>query len=209
MPQVNIAPTKSNLIKLKERLQTAREGYELLEQKREILVIELMRLVEEVRILEKALQSRIDQAYSALRRLLLKAGRQAAAENAQGAECQYAMREERRLVAGISLPRLEVRAPEAKLAYSFGNSFAECDDVMLEFTQLAGLAAQMASLKSCVWRLAREVKKTQRRVNALEKMVIPNTLQARGYIEGVLEERDREAIFVQKVLKSRRLTGGE
>ena len=37
MAREQIAPTKSNLIKVKERLAIALEGYDLLEQKREIL----------------------------------------------------------------------------------------------------------------------------------------------------------------------------
>ena len=58
-----IAPTKSNLIRVKERLNTALEGYDLLEQKREILVMELMRQVEQVKILERDLDARIATAY--------------------------------------------------------------------------------------------------------------------------------------------------
>ena len=52
MPREPLAPTKSNLIRIKERLETAEEGYDLLEQKREILVMELMRKVEQVKIME-------------------------------------------------------------------------------------------------------------------------------------------------------------
>jgi V/A-type H+-transporting ATPase subunit D len=54
-----------------------------------------------------------------------------------------------------------------------------------------------------VWRLAIEVKKTQRRCNALEKMVIPETKATKTYIEEVLEERERENVFVLKILKAK------
>ncbi|MEN6477206.1 MAG: V-type ATP synthase subunit D, partial [Rectinema sp.] len=49
----------------------------------------------------------------------------------------------------------------------------------------------------------REVKKTQRRVNALDKMVIPRSREVKRYIESSLEERDRESLFAVKMLKSR------
>jgi V/A-type H+-transporting ATPase subunit D len=54
-----------------------------------------------------------------------------------------------------------------------------------------------------VWRRAREVSKTQRRVNSLEKMVIPDTSETIAYITSVLEERERELFFIQKRMKSR------
>ena len=53
MARLNIAPTKSNLLSIKEQLSVSTEGYDLLEQKREILVMELMRLVEKIKLLEK------------------------------------------------------------------------------------------------------------------------------------------------------------
>ena len=53
---INIAPTKSNLLITKEQLAVSTNGYELLEEKREILVRELMRLVEQVKMLEDEIQ---------------------------------------------------------------------------------------------------------------------------------------------------------
>ena len=53
MAREQIAPTKSNLLRVKERLATAMEGYDLLEQKREILVMELMQKVEQVKLLKR------------------------------------------------------------------------------------------------------------------------------------------------------------
>jgi len=58
MAREQVAPTKSNLIRVKERLATAEEGYDLLEQKREILVMELMQQVEQVKLLERDMDAR-------------------------------------------------------------------------------------------------------------------------------------------------------
>ena len=60
MARYDVPPTKSNLFAVREQLSIAREGFELLEQKREILVMELMRLVEEVKLLERDLDKRVD-----------------------------------------------------------------------------------------------------------------------------------------------------
>lgn len=209
MPVQNIAPTKSNLIREKERLNLALEGYDLLERKREILVMELMKRVDEVRILERAIEKRTSTAYPAMRRMLIAVGRERAAKLAEGKEIDFQAVERKVSVAGIVAPTLEAEVPPRRLGYSFVNSFADCDETMLEFTELLKLIAEMAGMRSIVWRLAKELKKTQRRVNALEKMVIPESRERKHFIEAALEEREREFLFTGKLLKARKLGKGE
>lgn len=203
MPVPTIAPTKSNLIREKERLVLALEGYELLERKREILVMELMRRVDEVKILEREIDKRVGSAYPVLRRMLLSVGRENAGQLAAGAATDFSVETRRIQVAGLSAPSLVAKVPERKLRSSFLNSFAASDETVLEFTELLKLVAQMAGLRSVVWRLAKEVRKTQRRVNALEKMVIPESKARKAFIEASLEERERESVFTVKLLKAR------
>jgi V/A-type H+-transporting ATPase subunit D len=198
-----IAPTKSNLLRVKERLVTAEEGYDLLEQKREILVMELMQKVEQVKLLERDLDARVSTAYPALKRMLIVVGRERAARLSQNIRYRFELREKRILVAGMNLPSLEVRLPNAELKYSPANSFAECDETVLEFFELLKILTELAAVRTITWRLAREVRKTQRRVNALEKMVIPTARDTRLYIESALEERDRDAFFTSKLLKKK------
>jgi V/A-type H+/Na+-transporting ATPase subunit D len=204
MPAHNVAPTKSNLLREKERLALAEEGYELLERKREILMLELMKRVDEARQLEREMRRRADTAYPVLRRMLLKAGRDNARELAAGVKADFVAREKRVQVAGITMPALEAVAPERRLQSSFMNSFADADQTAAEFSSMLELVAAMAGLRAVVWRLAKEVRKTQRRVNALEKMVIPESKEIRTFIEASLEEREREAVFSTKRLKARK-----
>ena len=63
MAKLNVAPTKSNLLSMKEQLSVSQDGYDLLEQKREILVMELMHMVEKVKLLEKNIEDEIAKAY--------------------------------------------------------------------------------------------------------------------------------------------------
>jgi V/A-type H+-transporting ATPase subunit D len=195
------APTKSNLLRVKERLAIAEEGFDLLNQKREILVMELMRTVERVKLLERSLDARMSTAYPALKRMLVVVGRARAELLSRGISYRYELREKREMIAGMDLPSLEVRLPEPELKYSPANSFAECDETMLEFFELLKILTETAAVRTVAWRLAREVRKTQRRVNALEKIVIPTSRETKAYIEASLEERDRESFFSNKLLK--------
>ena len=201
MPREQIAPTKSNLFRVKERLNTALEGYDLLEQKREILVMELMQKVEQVKILEKEMDARIATAYPCLKRMLLAVGRERADKLSANIRYKYELTEKRVLTAGMHLLSLEIMFPKAELKYSPANSFAECDETVLEFFEFLKILTELAAVRTVAWRLAREVRKTQRRVNALEKMVIPAARETKSYIESVLEERERDAFFTNKLLK--------
>ena len=74
MAKLNVAPTKSNLLAIKEQLAISTEGYDLLEQKREILVMELMKVVERVRLLEADIDKCIAKAYPSLKNMLMNVG---------------------------------------------------------------------------------------------------------------------------------------
>jgi V/A-type H+/Na+-transporting ATPase subunit D len=60
---------------------------------------------------------------------------------------------------------------------------------------------RLAETTVTVWRLAMEVHKTQRRVNALEDIIIPRYGTTIRYIEGALEEEEREEIVYAKKVK--------
>lgn len=203
MARLPIAPTKSNLLAIKEQLAIARDGYELLEQKREILVMELMQMVERVKLLESDIEKQIARAYPSLKRMFMAVGRDRVEHVAKTVRYNYVMNEKRIVLAGMHFSSISVEIPKHRLAWSYLNSFADCDRVMIDFFDLLRLLTEMASIRTIVWRLAREVKKTQRRVNALDKQVIPQTRDTKVYIESVLEERERENVFVLKALKSR------
>jgi V/A-type H+/Na+-transporting ATPase subunit D len=205
MARFDIPPTKSSLFSVKEQLSIAKEGFELLEQKREILVMELMRMVEEVKLLERDMDKRVASAYGSLKQMVLRVGRETAREVSTGITFDYTVREKSGKLMGIPLPAIDLDMPRMELKYSFMSTHSSCDGTMIEFFEMLKLIARMAEIRTMVWRLAKEVRKTQRRVNALEKIVIPDVEETKKFIEGVLEEREREVFFVQKILKARLL----
>ena len=193
MARLNIAPTKSNLLAMKEQLSISQNGYELLEQKREILVQELMRMVDKVKILERDIEKATQVAYPAFKRMLMADGSDQVKRIAHSVHYDFQM----------DFDTLDVKLPERRIFYSMIGTYANTDKVIIDFFNLLALLTQMASIRTIVWRLAEEVKKTQRRVNALDKMVIPQAKETKTYIENVLEEKERENVFVLKALKKK------
>ena len=204
MEKLNVAPTKSNLLSLKEQLSISKDGYELLEQKREILVMELMHMVEKVKLLEQDIDALIEKAYPALKKMLMQVGGDRVEQIANGVKYEYTIKEKSTTIGGMNFPTIDVKLPEMQLFYSVLGTYASTDQVIKYFFELLKLLTDMASIRTIVWRLAGEVKKTQRRVNALDKMVIPQTSETVKYIESVLEERERENVFVLKALKNKK-----
>ena len=200
---INSAPTKSNLLSTTEQLAVSTNGYELLEEKREILVRELMRLVEQVKMLEDEIDHAIEEAYPAFKRMLMMDGADEVERISHAIHYDFNMIERGVTVGGMQFETIDVELPKKELFYSFLGTYANTDAVIVKFLDLLSLLTQMASIRTIVWKLAEEVRRTQRRVNALDKMIIPQATETIKYIEGVLEERERENVFVLKALKKK------
>lgn len=203
MAKLNVAPTKSNLLAIKEQLAVSTNGYELLEEKREILVRELMHLVEKVKLLEKDIDTVVAQAYPAFKKMLMVDGADQIERISRGIHYDFDISEKRVTIGGMGFSSMDVTMPKQELFYSFMGTDANTDATISKFFELLSLLTEMASIRTIVWRLAEEVKKTQRRVNALDKMIIPQAKETKLYIESVLEERERENVFVLKALKKK------
>jgi len=188
---------------MKEQKAVALQGFDLLQEKRDILVMEMMRMIQRVKLIEADLDKAMQKAYSSLKRMLLAVGREAAKEVSAGVGYNFSVQEKTVRVAGVFLPTLQLKAPPLSLQYSFMDTYSATDETMRDFLEYLKDIAELASIRTMVWRLAREVKKNQRRVNALEKVVIPDSTETVRYISGILEERDREMFFIQKMLKAK------
>lgn len=203
MAKLNIAPTKSNLLAVKEQLEISTQGYDLLEQKREILVMEVMHIIEKVKLLERQIDKCVSSAYPALKNMLLTLGGDRVERIALPVNYKFEMQTSKTVIGGMTFDSVDVKLPKEQIFSSILGSSPDSDLVMKEFFKFLSLLTQLASVRTIAWRLALEVKKTQRRVNALDKLIVPQDKETVKYIESVLEERERENVFVLKSLKNR------
>ena len=203
MSKSNIAPTKSNQINLKRELAMATEGFSLLEQKREILVMELMRLLDRVKEVQLELNERSRQASATLRLALCRNGYQRMKSIADGIHYEHDVTVDTRVAAGVRIPTISVKQGEFKPQFGFVGTDSLADKTMVDFLKLTETANRLAELETSVWLLARELKKTQRRVNALEHIFIPNYKDTLHFIEEQLESRELDSFFTMKMVKKR------
>jgi V/A-type H+-transporting ATPase subunit D len=83
------------------------------------------------------------------------------------------------------------------------------DVAYLAFRRVLAVLAKLAEVENAVYRLAVQIRRTHRRVNALEKIVIPTTLTSLASISSVLEEGEREDFVRMKTAKKNQAEGGK
>ena len=204
MAKLNVPPTRSSLLEISRNLEFTREGSDLLEQKRQILVIELLSRIEAARKLQTQVDEKMAAAYRELRRGVLRAGSDTLARNALAIVLQHKLKVESRPLMGIRIPIVETRIEQPGLEMGMGDTPAAADDVLKKFAEALEVIGQLAEVQTVVFRVAHELKKTQRRVNALEKIFLPDYEETLAYIVDTLEERERESFIIMKMLKRRK-----
>ena len=197
----NIAPTRSNLMRIKDELAFSRTGYDLLDQKRSILVSELLTLVDQA----VDYQNRVDlsDASAALEDAIMHMGRLKVANLAGSVNITSSISLGSRKVMGVELPKVNTEfAGEGPFFSPEGTSML-ADVAVNRYRDALSLMGQMSELKVSIMRLAREVRKTIRKVNSLEKLVIPDREETVRYLTSRIEESERESMIQMKSVKNR------
>jgi len=201
MTQLNYAPTKTNLLRLRSDLNFAQQGYELLDQKRNILIIELLALVDQATDFQRRVENALAKAYEALEETVFDMGKLKVQYLIGAVNMSTEITIRSRRVMGVSLPVIETEFKEHAPYYSpMGTSFW-VDSSLSSFKEALKLLGKLAELKISVLRLANEVKRTIRKVNALEKIAIPNLNETVHYIQSRLEENERDMFVLMKMVK--------
>lgn len=199
----NVAPTRSNLMKIKDELKFAKLGYELLDQKRNILVIELLNLVDQAVEYESKVNASLDAAYSALRTSVFRMGKLKVGNLTGAVSVENEIKLKERRVMGVKLPVVETEFIDNGPYFSPLDTSFLVEEALDEFKESLKLMGRLAELKVSIMRLALEVKKTIRKVNALEKIAIPDLEETLEFTVSRLEEAERENFILMKLVKNR------
>jgi V/A-type H+-transporting ATPase subunit D len=203
MARYELAPTKTNLMRIRRDLGFAREGWELLDQKRKILVVELMGLIDRAVEAQEEVEAKLAEAFGALDQAVLRMGRREVNLIAVGMNIKSDISFSQKRVMGVSLPRVRVKLEDRSPYFAAAESSIWIDEAIKKFREVLELLGNLAEARISLVRLSREVAKTIRRVNALEKIFIPDYEETLKYIEMALEESEREAFFILKLIKDR------
>jgi len=188
-------------MRLKHDLKFAQQGYELLDQKRNILIIELLSLVDQTSDHQSRVEKALGKAYEALEQAVFDMGKLKVQYLTGAIHMSTEISVRSRRVMGVSLPVIETEFTEHMPYYSpMGTSFW-IDNALNSFKDALKILGKLSELKISVLRLANEVKKTIRKVNALEKIAIPDLNETVHYIQSRLEENERDMFVLMKMVK--------
>ncbi len=198
----NISPTRINLIQTKKTLNLAESGREVLERKRDILLRELRNTIYESERIRGDLSEALAKAYQNLKEANMAKGSETIANVALGSSYEAGFLLDFRSIMGVTIPIVKFQSESnVKPDYGFANTSAELDKAFKQFYNVLGLIADLARSEGSAFQIANDVKRTQRRVNALNHVLIPMYRNITKKIELVLEEKDREEFVRTKRIK--------
>lgn len=196
--------TKGNLLRLREEYALAADALTFMEEKRDLLLEEFLRLQAQAIKRRRAVTRALEEAYQFLTCGLLSLGSEAVARTALGVKGDDRVLLKDRPFLGMPMPVVEFQPGSRRPQFSFGRTVSALDKCQLAVREALGHIAELAEMEGVLWRLAGELQRTVRRSNALNYVMIPNCRETIHYLEGALEEREREALFQLKRVKARK-----
>lgn len=199
-----VSPTRMNALIKKAQIALAREGANLLKNKRDALMREFMNLMRPMVSFREKVSASSKDAFLSLVTAKAIDGVEELRSVAMAARRDIALDVELKKIWGVEVPEVRghniLRGPHSR-GYSPTGVSSRIDETAEKYEKLLNLIIEMASVEIKFKRVAREIKKTTRRVNALEQRMIPQLREQLKFIRSALEEREREDVFRLKRLK--------
>ena len=195
---MSVRVTRMELMRLKRLSELAAKAKSLLEEKRSVLVMELLSYASEARKLQEKAIEVLNEAYEELRIAQLRMGLTTLWINSMGVEGGFSVSESLRIVMGVEVPVIKVdeKPGVSKTpSYSLYTTSSKLDSASEKFKEAVKLLVRLAEVEAVITSLSRELSRIKRRVNALDKVIIPRIKADIAFIEFRLEETEREDLF--------------
>ena len=202
MPVTEVRPTRINLIRTKKTLKQSKSGLELLERKRDVLMRELRHFTYDAKKLREEINSVLARAFQHLMESKVIMG----SEPVENVALAFSLKEnfilDHRSIMGVTVPLVKFqREQNVTPEYGFADTSVMLDKTFNEFTDVLEQIAQLSELEGAAFKIAYDIQKTQKRVNALKHVFIPRYTEIVNRIELVLEEKEREEFIRMKKAK--------
>jgi len=202
----DIKPTRSELINIKRRIKLSERGYNILKMKRDGLILEFFKVLQQAKDSRGALMERYERAMGMIALAETVEGAIGVKAAAFSTADVPAISLKSKNIMGVVVPEIEassVRKGVLDRGYGMLGTSAVIDETAEAFEDLLEAIIEAAEIETTMKRLLDEIESTKRRVNALEFKVIPELSEARDFIKMRLDEMEREELFRLKKIKAR------
>jgi len=202
-----VRPTRSELLERRGQIKLAEQGMDLLKQKRDALLIEFMGVMDETLRLSEALQKAVSEAQYSLAVAKAVDGTVALRSAGMATKGDVVVEMSGTRIMGVPVP--VVTKGESPIRSSFTRGYSvtgissRVDETADKFERILDVIIEYADIETRLKRLGDEIQKTNRRVNALEQVTIPQLREQVTYIRQTLDERAREDLFRLKKVKKK------
>jgi V/A-type H+-transporting ATPase subunit D len=197
-------PTKMALLELKNKHGRAKKGHKLLKDKQEGLMKAFMGVIREVQAMRKKVEAELGAVFQ---NLLIASAVTPHPEYIETAlmapRTKVDLEVTTQNVMSVKLANIEATVEGNILGYGFSNTSGELDTALISLREILPLLIALAVLEKKAERMADELERTRRRVNALEHVMIPNLEDTMKYIRQVLEEGARMEKIVSMIVKAK------
>ena len=197
----NTFPTKGNLILAKNSLALATQGYGLMDKKRSILLRELMELIDQAKDIQSEIDVTFTEAYKALQKANIELGINYVQEISASVPVENGIRIKARSIMGTEIPLVQYEPEPLNLTSAYYSTRESLDEARAKFQKVKELTIKLSMVENSAYRLANNIKKTQKRANALKNITIPMYETLTKDITNALEEKEREEFTRLKVIK--------
>ena len=199
----SILPTKSNLIKLEKTISLSKQGQELLEKKKYILLKEKEKYDSEKKKIEQEYKLQKEKAFKLLQNANVDLGINNVSIIAYNIEIDNEIDIKYKTVMGVEIPEIAYNY-DSKPNINFGllDTTISVDEAIIAFKKLKILLVNLTKLEIIIKRLNNAIEKVQKRSNSLKDIIIPNYEKYEKHIQEILEERDREEFTRMKMIKN-------
>ena len=197
-----VTATKIELIKIRRSMQVAKMVHKILDDKREVLLKKIDEMIEEANKARQDIWAPLGEIYTAVYQAYMSLGTSTLEAVADSTPSVMETDVDVRRIVDVKIPTLSVKTKGgSQLSYGFTETNSSVDKAAKLIKNMLPGVCKAAEYENAIFSLAKELERTQKLINALEYIIIPQYQDAVAFIKATLEEREREEFVRLKKVK--------
>ncbi|HET8857784.1 MAG TPA: V-type ATP synthase subunit D [Nitrososphaeraceae archaeon] len=199
-----VVATKIELIKIRRSMQISKMVHKILDDKREVLLKKIDEMIDEANKARADIWDPLDDIYKAIFHAYLSLGSSTIQSLSSSTPPSINVDVHIKRIVDVKIPALEISSKKEvqDLTYGFADTNSSVDQATKLIKSILPGICKAAEYENAIFSLAKELEKTQKLINALEYIIIPQYQEALSFIKSTLEEREREEFVRLKKVKA-------